>query len=61
MPTRQASLVVKKGKDFESLATTSELPHQLDILQMSFDEGPCVQAVVADTIVRADDFRAETR
>lgn len=54
-------LVVKKGGDYESLATTSQLPHQLDILQMTFDEGPCVQAAVADTILRTNDFRTETR
>jgi GAF domain-containing protein len=54
-------LLVKKGGSFESLATTSELPHQLDILQMTFDEGPCVQAALKETIVRTDDFRHEPR
>jgi GAF domain-containing protein len=54
-------LLVKSGGGFESLATTSELPHQLDILQMAFEEGPCVQAALADTIVRTDDFRDEPR
>jgi len=54
-------LLVKKGGAFESLATTSQLPYELDILQMTFDEGPCVQAALADTIVRTDDFRTETR
>jgi GAF domain-containing protein len=54
-------LLVKPGGGFDSLATTSELPHQLDILQMTFGEGPCVQAALADTIVRTDDFREETR
>ncbi len=28
---------------------------------MTFDEGPCVQAALADTVVRTDDFRVETR
>ncbi|MCV7015302.1 GAF and ANTAR domain-containing protein [Mycolicibacterium madagascariense] len=54
-------LLIKKRGEFESLATTSELPHQLDILQMTFDEGPCVQAALADTVVRTEDFRTETR
>ncbi|MET0474045.1 MAG: GAF and ANTAR domain-containing protein [Mycobacterium sp.] len=54
-------LLVEKRGEFESLATTSELVNQLDILQMTFDEGPCVQAALADTIVRTDDFRVETR
>ncbi|GLP83620.1 hypothetical protein TUM20984_50400 [Mycobacterium antarcticum] len=53
-------LLIKRG-GFESLSTTSDLPHQLDILQMTFDEGPCVQAALADTVVRTNDFRAEER
>lgn len=28
---------------------------------MTFDEGPCVQAALADTVVRTNDFRAEER
>jgi hypothetical protein len=54
-------LLLEKGGKFQSLATTTELPHQLDILQMTFGEGPCVQAALADTVVRTDDFRADTR
>jgi GAF domain-containing protein len=54
-------LLVKKHGEFDSLAGTSELPRQLDVLQMTFEEGPCVQAALADTMVRTDDFRAETR
>lgn len=54
-------LLLEKGGKFRSLATTSDLPEQLDILQMTFDEGPCVQAALADTVVRTDDFRLETR
>lgn len=54
-------LLIKSRGKFESLATTSELPHQLDILQMTYEEGPCVQAALAETIVRTEDFRHETR
>jgi GAF domain-containing protein len=54
-------LVIKRRGDFESLAGTTELPHQLDELQMRFDEGPCRQAAIADVIVRTDDFREEHR
>jgi GAF domain-containing protein len=54
-------LLIKPRGGFDSLATTSEVPRQLDILQMTFDEGPCVQAALAETIVRTDDFRTETR
>jgi GAF domain-containing protein len=54
-------LMVGKGGRFESLAGTDELPHQLDILQMKFNEGPCVQAALDETIIRTDDFRDERR
>ncbi|TPG31776.1 GAF and ANTAR domain-containing protein [Mycolicibacterium hodleri] len=53
-------LLVKRG-GFDSLAVTSDLPRELDVLQMSFQEGPCVQAALADTVVRTDDFRDEPR
>jgi GAF domain-containing protein len=54
-------LLVGKAGKYESLAGTSELPHQLDELQMKYDEGPCVQAAIDDVIVRTDDFRTEDR
>ncbi|WP_173008584.1 GAF and ANTAR domain-containing protein [Mycolicibacterium sp. P1-18] len=54
-------LLLERGGKFSSVATTSDLPHQLDQLQMTFQEGPCVQAALADTVVRTDDFRGETR
>lgn len=54
-------LLIGTGGSFESLAGTSDLPHELDRLQMTFQEGPCMQAALADTVVRTDDFREETR
>jgi GAF domain-containing protein len=54
-------LLVAKGGKFESLAGTSELPHELDELQMTFNEGPCVEAALDELIVRTDDFRHEER
>jgi GAF domain-containing protein len=53
-------LVGRNGK-YESLAGTTELPHKLDDLQMTFNEGPCVQAALDDLIVRTEDFRTEER
>jgi GAF domain-containing protein len=54
-------LMIGKGGKFDSLAGVTELPHQLDELQMTFNEGPCVQAALDDVIVRTDDFRNEDR
>jgi transcriptional regulator with GAF, ATPase, and Fis domain len=53
-------LIGKKGT-FESLAPVTDLPQQLDQLQMQFNEGPCVQAALDEVIVRTDDFREEQR
>ncbi|BBY45866.1 GAF and ANTAR domain-containing protein [Mycolicibacterium celeriflavum] len=54
-------LLVARGGKFESLAGTSDLPHELDELQMQFGEGPCVQVALNESIVRTDDFRSEER
>jgi GAF domain-containing protein len=54
-------LLIGKGGKFDSVAGTDELPHQLDELQMKFNEGPCVQAALDDVIVRTEDFRSEER
>lgn len=53
-------LIGERGK-WESLAGTSDLPHELDELQMTFQEGPCMQAALEDVVVCTDDFREETR
>ncbi|MHA0288951.1 GAF and ANTAR domain-containing protein [Mycobacterium sp. C3-094] len=54
-------LFVGKAGRFESVAGTSELPHELDRLQMKHSEGPCLEAALEETIVRSDDFAAEPR
>jgi GAF domain-containing protein len=54
-------LLIGKGGKFETVAGTSDLPHRLDELQMTFNEGPCVEAALDELIVRTDDFRSEQR
>jgi GAF domain-containing protein len=54
-------LLIAKGGKFESLAGTSGLPHQLDELQMKYNEGPCMEAALDEVVVRTDDFRTEER
>lgn len=54
-------LYLTRGGHFDSVAGTSDLPHKLDELQMTYDEGPCLHAALADTIVRTNDFRVDTR
>jgi hypothetical protein len=51
------TLFIRKD-GFES---TMDIPHRLDKLQMTFNEGPCIQAALDDSVVRTDDFRHEVR
>jgi hypothetical protein len=46
---------------FESLGDVTDLPEKLDQLQHDWQEGPCYQAALEDTVVRTDDFRDEQR
>ncbi|OBK18930.1 GAF and ANTAR domain-containing protein [Mycobacterium asiaticum] len=54
-------LLVRANGKFESVGDVTELPAKLDALQHDLQEGPCAQAALADTVVRTDDFRSETR
>lgn len=54
-------LLIGKGGKFDSVAGTDDLPYQLDELQMTFNEGPCVEAALDEVIVRTEDFRSEER
>lgn len=54
-------LLIGKGGQFESVAQVTDVPHQLDELQMKYNEGPCVEAALDDVVVRTDDFREERR
>lgn len=54
-------LLVKGSGDFESVADTDSLVAKLDKLQHDFNEGPCHDAALKQTIVRTDDLREEPR
>jgi GAF domain-containing protein len=54
-------LLIGKGGKFESHAGTTDLPHELDELQRTLQEGPCLSAALEDIVVRTDDFREESR
>ena len=54
-------LLIRRGGEFQSLADTEGLVAQLDELQHDFGEGPCAEAALAETIVRSDDLRSESR
>ncbi|AFM19033.1 response regulator with putative antiterminator output domain [Mycolicibacterium chubuense NBB4] len=54
-------LLLGKAENFQTVAGTSDLPRQLDELQVRTRQGPCLDAAVDELIVRADDFRTEER
>jgi GAF domain-containing protein len=54
-------LMVSAPEQYESLAPTSELASSLDDLQHRVGEGPCLSAMVGDSIVRCDDLRDDPR
>jgi GAF domain-containing protein len=54
-------LLVGTGGNFETRAPTSDLMFKIDELQMRYLEGPCVQAALAEIVVRTDDFRNEPK
>lgn len=56
-----AGILLIRRDGFESIAGTTDIPHQLDELQMTLQEGPCMQAALADVEIRTDDFRHESR
>jgi hypothetical protein len=56
-----AGVLLLRKNGFESLAGTMDIPHRLDQLQMTLNEGPCIQAAVDDLVVRTDDFTHEVR
>ncbi|NGP05723.1 ANTAR domain-containing protein [Rhodococcus sp. 14C212] len=46
---------------YESHASTSALPAELDALQVRFGQGPCVEAAVDGFVTRSDDLTGEKR
>jgi GAF domain-containing protein len=56
-----ADVLLIKGGEFRSLAATSPTAAELDDVQLSTAEGPCLDAAERDVIVRSNDLRSETR
>lgn len=54
-------LLITGEGSYESHACTSPLPCELDVLQETFQEGPCLEAALDDLVVTTEDFRDEPR
>jgi hypothetical protein len=52
--------VLRKG-EFETPAATSDLPPRVDAIQYELNSGPCVDAVLEDTVFRTGDLETDGR
>jgi transcriptional regulator with GAF, ATPase, and Fis domain len=53
-------MLIEKDR-FESLAATAPVVVELDAAQERLGQGPCLQAAVADSVIRCTDLREEAR
>jgi transcriptional regulator with GAF, ATPase, and Fis domain len=56
-----AGVTLHRNGRFETVAATADLALQVDRIQYELRSGPCVGAVLEDSIVRADDLRTDPR
>ena len=56
-----ADILLIDGDRYQSLAPTSPIANDLDTLQWTLQEGPCLAAAVGDGAVVCPDFSTETR
>jgi transcriptional regulator with GAF, ATPase, and Fis domain len=56
-----ADVMLVEDGGFRSVAPTALVVSELDEIQMRFDEGPCLEAATADSIIRSDDLDNEAR
>jgi hypothetical protein len=55
------AVTIKRNGTFQTVAATSDLPSRVDAIQYELGGGPCVDAVVQETVFRSRDLRTETR
>lgn len=53
--------LVTRGADIESLAPSAQIPFDLDFLQASLGQGPCLEAIYSESTIRVPDMASETR
>lgn len=58
---QHASVTVLRGNEFDTPTATSELPPRVDAIQYDVGSGPCVDAVLDDTVYRTGDLEADGR
>lgn len=56
-----ADVLLIEADRFESVAATDAVAKELDDVQQRLQQGPCVQAALADPLIRCTDLRADSR
>jgi hypothetical protein len=56
-----AGITVLRRGEFETPSATSDLPPRVDAIQYELGSGPCVDAVLDDTVYRCGDLAADPR
>lgn len=56
-----ASITVLRRGEFDTPVATSDLPPLVDAIQYELSSGPCVDAVLEDTVFRTDDLETDAR
>ena len=56
-----ADILLVDQERYDSLASTDPVANQLDALQQRLQQGPCLQAAMADPLIRCTDLRNEPR
>ena len=54
-------VITTRNGSYDTIAATSELAEQVDAIQYEVSAGPCVEAVLRDTVIRTPDLRVEAR
>ena len=57
----EADITIVLGDSFRSVAPTSELPGKVDKIQYELRSGPCVDAILQDTIFRTGNLAQDKR
>jgi transcriptional regulator with GAF, ATPase, and Fis domain len=56
-----ADVLLIDGDQCDSMAPTAPVAKELDTIQLQLQQGPCLQAAVADAVIRSPDLRVEQR
>jgi hypothetical protein len=56
-----AAITRGRSREFETIAATSDLPLQVDKIQYELMSGPCVDAVLEQTVFHSNDLRSDDR